>query len=424
MKILLPYGRSDFQIDLPDTGYKIDTLVPRHTQLSSHKPEILVEEALSSPVGGLNPFGTVTRNTRVAITVNDKTRPVPNALLLNPLISRLNQIGVPDTNITLFIASGTHLPMTPKEYKLILPLELITRFTVIPHDCDNYSNLYEIGTTTRGTPVSVNRNFYDHDLRIVVGDIELHHFAGYSGGVKSGAIGMCGRTTINTNHRWLMDTQSRMGEYDHNPLRQDIEEIGRKIGIHCALNAVLNENKEILAVFFGDPVQVMRKGIEVVNGLSRVEIDEKYDLVIASAGGYPKDINLYQSQKAMTHASYFCKQNGTILLIAECSEGVGSDAYLEFMKDVTTTDEVVSKFSRQGFSVGPHKAFQIARILENHKVFLYSSISHAQVSKLLIHPFNPGILSSFLQENIPDQGRIAVIPHATACIPAFVGEAK
>lgn len=196
------------------------------------------------------------------------------------------------------------------------------------------------------------------------------------------------------------------------------------IGIHCALNAVLNESKEILAVFFGDPVQVMRKGIDVVNELSRVEIEEKYDLVIASAGGYPKDINLYQAQKAMTHASYFCKQNGTILLFAECSEGVGSDGYLEFMQDVITTAEVISKFSRMGFSVGPHKAFQIARILENHKVFLYSLISPEQVSKLLIRPFNSGLLSIFLQENIPDQGRIAVIPHATACIPAFVGEAK
>lgn len=424
MKISLPYGRSDYCLELPGSGYRIDTLTPRFTPVPGLEPSSLVEKALSSPVGGFDVLNTVTRNTRVAITVNDKTRPVPNAMLLNPLISKLNQNGVPDTNITLFIASGTHLPMTPEEYKLILPLELITRFCVIPHDCDQVSNLYEIGSTSRGTPVSVNRYFFEHDLRIVVGDIELHHFAGYSGGVKSGAIGMCGRSTINTNHRWLMDTQSRMGEYDRNPLRQDIEEIGRMIGIHCALNAVLNESKEILAVFFGDPVQVMRKGIDVVNELSRVEIEEKYDLVIASAGGYPKDINLYQAQKAMTHASYFCKQNGTILLFAECSEGVGSDGYLEFMQDVITTAEVISKFSRMGFSVGPHKAFQIARILENHKVFLYSLISPEQVSKLLIRPFNSGLLSIFLQENIPDQGRIAVIPHATACIPAFAGEAK
>ncbi len=424
MKISLPYGSSDVQIELPNNAYKINVLNPRPSPVTGPGPENKVQLALSSPLGIINPFSSVTRKTRVAITINDKTRPVPNAVLLKPLLSKLNQIGVPDTNITLFIASGTHVPMEPEEFDLLLPYEVHCRFKILPHDCDDLNNLCEIGKTSRGTPVSVNREFYNHDLKIVVGDIELHHFAGYSGGVKSGAIGMCSRSTINTNHRWLTDKDSRMGEFVHNPLRQDIEEIGKMIDIHLALNAVLNEEKEILEVFFGDPVQVMQEGIKVVNEISRVEIDGKYDVVIASAGGYPKDINLYQSQKAMTHASFFCKQDGTILLFAECREGVGSDGYLEFMKDVTTIDEVFEKFSQQGFSVGPHKALQIARILENHHIYLCSSLSEDQVSKLLLVPFDQGIFRSLLQVMISNQCSIAVLPHATACIPAFKGVSK
>lgn len=424
MKISLPYGSSDYQFNLPTDDYIVDILNPRQTPVTGPGSDKKVEKALSFPLGSVESLNTVTRNTRVAITINDKTRPVPNAVLLKPLISKLNLMGVPDTNITLFIASGTHVPMEPEEFNLLLPYEIYCRFRILPHDCDDDSNLCEIGKTSRGTPVSVNREFYNNDLKIVVGDIELHHFAGYSGGVKSGAIGMCSRLTINTNHQWLMDKNSRMGEFDHNPLRQDIEEIGRMIDIHLALNAVLNEEKEILAVFFGDPVQVMQEGIKVVNDISRVEIDEKYDVVIASAGGYPKDINLYQSQKAMTHASFFCKHNGTILLFAECREGVGSNGYLEFMKEVTTIDEVFDKFSHQGFSVGPHKALQIARILENHHIYLYSSLSEDQVNRLLLVPFNKGIFQSLLEEMISKQRSIAVLPHATACIPAFKGVSK
>lgn len=424
MKISLPYGSSDYQIDLPVNDYKLDILNPRQTPVTGLVPDKKVEMALSSPLGSVDCLRSVTRNTRVAITINDKTRPVPNGVLLQPLISRLNLLGVPDENITLFIASGTHVPMAPEEYHLILPYELFSRFRLAPHDCDDDSNLYEIGTTSRGTPVSVNRNFFEHDLKIVVGDIELHHFAGYSGGVKSGAIGMCSRETINTNHVMLLDPHSRMGEYDRNPLRQDIEEIGRMIGINYALNAVLDEKKEILEVFFGNPVLVMQQGIKVVNDISRVEIEEKYDIVIASAGGYPKDINLYQSQKAMTHASFFCKPNGTILLFAECRECVGSDGYLEFMKDVSTIDGVFNKFSRQGFSVGPHKALQIARILENHHIYLHSSLSQNQVTRLLLAPFDPQELTTFLLVNISYKGRIAVLPHATACIPFFKGAKK
>jgi len=142
----------------------------------------------------------------------------------------------------------------------------------------------------------------------VVGDIELHHFAGFSGGVKSAAIGLCGRQTINANHHLLLDQYSTIGEYDNNPLRQDIEEIGEMIGVNYALNAVLTENKEIIEVFFGDPIAVMRAGIELVKELTLVPVDDLYDLVIASAGGFPKDINLYQSQKAMTHAARFYRE--------------------------------------------------------------------------------------------------------------------
>lgn len=423
MKISLPYGHNELELDLPGNDYTIDCLLPvpisRTLALSAEK---LVEQALSSPIGDRTQFRTVTRNNSIAITINDKTRPVPNNLLLKPLLERFSLLGVPDENITLFIASGTHDPMPKSEFSRILSQEFIDRFRIVAHDCDDNTQLYELGLTKRGTPVLANRLFIEKDIKIVVGDIELHHFAGYSGGVKSAAIGLNGRKTINANHKLLIDPLSRMGEYDQNPLRQDIEEIGALMGIDYALNAVLDENKTVLAAFFGDPIAVMQEGIRKVDQISRIPCENKYDLVIASAGGYPKDINLYQAQKAMTHASYFCKKGGSIILLAECSEGAGSEGFLNFLSDVRSPEQAIQKFEREGFSVGPHKAFQIARILESHAVYLLSSMPARLVKYQMLVPMELSEINRFIPAIVPQNGRIAILPYATACIPYASGE--
>lgn len=422
MIVDLPYGSGHLDLTFTDNMYDVELLLPRQIHSKLIDPTRLVEEALASPIGMSSVFDSLSSNSTVAITVNDKTRPVPNSELIAPLITKLLKHGVHKENITLFVASGTHLPMLPKEFSLILNDEIVQNFKVIPHNCDDKDKLYEIGQTLRGTPVLVNSDFYNHDLKIVVGDIELHHFAGYSGGVKSAAIGLCSRQTINTNHRLLLDPAATIGKYIENPLRQDIEEIGRMIGIDSALNAVLDESKQILQVFFGNPLSVMQSGINVVNQLCQVEIDCMYDVVIASAGGYPKDINLYQAQKAMTHASQFCRQGGMILLFAECREGAGSQGYLDFMINMENPNQVIEKFSQTGFTVGPHKAYQVAEILRKCRVFLRSSMPDELVSALLLTPLSESLdFSGFIHKHAPGAAKIAVLPYATAVIPRIVG---
>ncbi len=414
----LPYGISSINFII-ESNKLVDLILPNKVQPTSSGSE-LVKNALANPVHGVDIIDNLHAGSKIVISVNDKTRPVPNSVLLTPLLEILSNKGISQKDICILIASGTHIPMKPEEFCIILDQDIISKYCIFAHDCDDTSNLLFLGETSSGTPVYVNKIFFEADLRIVVGDIELHHFAGYSGGVKSASIGLCGRKTINTNHLLLLDQRSIVGRYDDNPLRIDIEEIGRMIHVDLSLNAILDEQKRILGVFFGKPVDVMREGIKLVNSISQIHIKNKYDLVIASAGGYPKDINLYQAQKAMTHASLFCKDGGTILLAAECREGVGSDGYVNFMKDVKTIEEIKMKFSRQGFSVGPHKAFQIARIIEKHDVLLHSSIPDNLVKSLLLSPFELDNTNlSKLIEKFPKERRIAILPYATACIPTF-----
>jgi lactate racemase len=419
-KFDLPYGKTTISINLED-NIAANLFLP--AELTSKGDEMeLVNSAIRNPIN--IPFfsKSISNKTTVAITINDKTRPVPNNILFPPLLDELLRLGIPKENILIVIATGTHLPMPELEFSMLLKEEILSEYRIISHNCDDTSNLTYKGTTTRGTPVFVNSLYDRADIKIVVGDIEPHHFAGFSGGVKSASIGVSGRETINHNHSLLQDPKSCVGCYEENPLRQDIEEIGKLIGVDLALNAILNEKKQILHVFFGNPMEVMKAGVREIRETELTMIDQPYDLVIASAGGYPKDINLYQAQKALTHASLFCRVGGTVLLAAACNEGVGSQGYLDFMKGISSHSQVRKKLSELGFVVGPHKALQFALIADKINFMIKTDIENTIMLNLLIQKIDD--LQECVEKSIRNFStppRIAIIPFATATIPKLCG---
>jgi lactate racemase len=413
----LPYGTGSVEFQLPG-NFQAQVIAPQ-IALAAPDPKALVGEAIDHPLGAvtLEDF----RNAQsVVIAINDKTRPVPHGDLLPPLLSRLETIGILPHQITLLIATGTHIPMPPSEFSRVLPQELIDRYPVVSHDADSPDLVY-LGLTTAGTPVLVNRLWMQADARIVIGNIEPHHFMGFSGGVKTAAIGLGGRSTINQNHAMLSHPLARTGRYEDNPMRQDVEEIGRLIGVHFAINAILNTDKKIVKVLVGNPVDVMQKGIQLARQLCQVNINHTYDLVIASPGGSPKDINLYQSQKALTHAAMLARDHGVVILLAACAEGIGSTGYEQFMEGLTTFDQVFQKFKRQGFKVGPHKAFQIARDASRVQVLLVSQMDPDLVRRLLLTPFDDLKSAIEYAENfLPENATTAIMPIAVITIPVLI----
>ncbi|GAP06381.1 uncharacterized conserved protein [Anaerolinea thermolimosa] len=415
----LPFGKSFQQLDISE-DYPQKWIAPPALEPASDPLE-LVKQALQAPLS-LSPeknnfWASVFQNQKVAIAINDKTRPVPNHLLLPPLLEQLRSIGIPRQQISIWVATGSHLPMTTEEFFSILPLSIVEQYPVFSHNIEDKENLIYLGTTSRGTPVWVNRQFYQADLKIVVGDIEPHHFAGFSGGYKTAAIGLAGWPTINANHALLTHPDAWIGKFEKNPLRQDIEEIGSRIGVHLAVNAILNHDKKIVRVFAGHPEAIIREGITASRALWGVDCPELFDLVIASAGGYPKDINFYQAQKAITHASMFCKPGGTIVLLAECSEGIGSTAYEQFMEGKQSIHEIYSHFQTLGFQVGPHKAYQVARLLEKFNIILVSNIDEKRVQRLLLQSA-PNIQIAFqnVLKSYPFSPKIGILPHATTTL--------
>jgi nickel-dependent lactate racemase len=353
----------------------------------------------------------------VAIAISDKTRPVPHAALLPPLLEALDQLGIAPGAITLVVATGLHAPMQQVEFAGILPSDILARYRVVSHDAKATDELVSLGKTRLGTPVQVNRLFAQADLRLVVGNLEPHQFMGFSGGVKTAAIGLGGQDTINQNHARMLDPRSDLARYEDNPARQDVEEIGRLIAVHFALNAVINESKQIVRVLAGEPVAVMREGIPLVLEIYQVAATAPFDLMITSPGGHPKDINLYQAQKALGHAARVTREGGTIILVAACPEGTGSRSYEDWVTGMASHQAVLDRFQREGFRIGPHKAFQIARDAAPRRVLMVTEMPPEFVQKLLLTPC--ASLEAAVKTALQGLGaaaRIGIMPWANATI--------
>ena len=420
MRIAIPYGQSQLAADLPD-AYTIERILPRQ-QAAAPDPAALVRDAVYNPLGDVAPPRA---GQSVAIAINDATRPVPHEVLLPPLLGGLRRAGVADVDLTFIIATGAHPGLAPDEFSAILPPGIAAAYRVICHDASDEANLTFLGETARGTSVTINSAFMAADYRIVIGNIEPHQFQGFSGGVKSAAIGLAGLRTINQNHAMMSHPLAKLGIYDENPARQDVEEIGRMIGIDFAVNAILNPDKAIVAVLAGDPFAVMQAGIPQVKALYEAPVAAPFDLMIASPGGHPKDINVYQSQKGLAHAASVTKTGGWLILCAACPQGSGSADYESWMTQprIRSHGDVLEIFKREGFRLGAHKAFQVARDAARLRTALVSELDEEFLRRLLLHPaldLQTAVDRALAQ--LPGDARIGVMPYANATMPVLISD--
>lgn len=415
MEINVPFGHSSLTATIPNQ-FTVDIIEAPETPPAADALAV-VNTALENLLGEVH-WNEFAKARSVAIAVNDKTRPVPHQQLLPPLLERLSTMGIPDSAITLYVAVGTHPLMSVKEFPAILPADILTRYQVVSHDSVNEDLLVYMGQTSRGTPIWMNKGYVQSDFKIVIGNIEPHQFVGFSGGVKSAAIGLAGLKTINSNHTLMTDPEARLGEYETNPARKDIEEIGQKIGIHLALNAILNKDKQLVYVLAGDPRQVMERGLAHVRQACQAVVRQKYGLVISSPGGHPKDINIYQSQKGLAHATLIARPGGTVILAAACPEGTGSPHYEAWMQGKGSYAEVIRKFKAEGFHIGPHKAYQIARDASRVHLLFCSEMDTTLAKALLLNPV-PDLQTAInlAVADLPPGEHIGILPHASSTIP-------
>jgi nickel-dependent lactate racemase len=242
-----------------------------------------------------------------------------------------------------------------------------------------------MGVTSRGTPIDIFDQVARADLRICLGNIEYHYFAGYSGGYKAIMPGVAAHDSIQSNHSFMTDPSACAGRIEGNPVREDIEEAGKLCPADFILNVVLDEKKEIIRSFAGHPVSAHREGCRFLDGLYGVKIPRRADIVLVTPGGYPKDINMYQAQKALDNAGHAVRDGGIIIWAASCTEGLGDSRFAEWMTSHTCSSDMI-KHIRENFVLGGHKAAAIAMLLERTRIMLISELEPDFVRGIFLKP--------------------------------------
>ena len=329
MVVDLSYGRTQLNLRLPP-GLDV-TVIAKPPMPLVDAPEAAVRAALAEPVG-CAPLGELARDRRSAcILVCDVTRPVPNHLFLRPLVEGLLAGGIDAGNITVLVATGLHRPNEGDELAtLIGDPWVLDRVAVENHDARDDSMHVDLGaTSTRGTPVKLDRRFVAADLRIATGLVEPHFMAGYSGGRKVVAPGIAHADTIRTFHsaRFMEDPLAVQCQLAGNPLHEEQLEIVRMLGDIYAVNTVIDDARRLSFVNFGEIIESHLEAVNFAHDFLTVPLPRKFRTVVTSAAGFPLDQTYYQTVKGMVTPLDILDDDATLIVAADCGEGLGSDAF-------------------------------------------------------------------------------------------------
>jgi len=371
--------------------------------------EAEIRRALAEPIGAPRLRELAAAASSAVVVVSDVTRPCPSYKFLPALLEELRPL--PPGAVTIVFALGGHRPHTPEE-QCALVGEEVAASGVRLLDLDR-DDCVAVGTTSRGTPLAVFRPYLEADLRVCTGNIDYHYFAGFSGGAKAVVPGICAHETIRANHGMMLHEAAKAGVLEGNPVREDIDEAGGLIGIDFILNVVLDEERRVLRAVAGDHLAAHRAGVAFYDARCDLRVDEAADVVVASPGGTPKDMNLYQAQKTLDNVAGAVREGGTVVLVARCREGLGNAVFEEWMTGMRTPGDLVDRIRRE-FVLGGHKAAAIAALLQRVRLFLVSELPDDLVTAMHMTPFpDVGAAVAAALARAGRDARVLVVPHGS-----------
>ena len=417
MKLELGYGPGVQTVEVKDSNVR-DILTPNPVTFDL-TGEAEVRRALEAPIGSKRLGEIVHPGEKIAIVTSDITRPCPSYVMMPPLLDELYAAGVKAEDITLVFALGSHRKHTDAEKRKLAGERAFNEIACIDGDP---STAVHMGVTKQGTPVDIVEVVAKADRRICLGNIEYHYFAGYSGGAKAIMPGVSTRAAIQSNHRMMVEPLACAGNIATNPIRQDIEEAGDICGVDFILNVVLDEHKKIIKAVAGDVTQAHRAGCAFLDTLYEKKIQERADIVIVSQGGAPKDLNLYQTQKALDNAKHAVKKGGIIILVGACQEGLGERVFEDWILRAQKPGDLI-EWVRTDFKLGGHKAAAIAMVLENADIYLVSQMDPALVRKSFLTPFD-SVQQAYdaAVEKLGADASVIVMPYGGSTLPRCIHE--
>ncbi|MFO8165501.1 MAG: nickel-dependent lactate racemase [Thermodesulfobacteriota bacterium] len=419
----MEYGDRFLSVEL-DKGVVLGSIGAKEVEKIANLPAKIIEllrKPISSP-----PLDKIVRaKDTVVILAPDITRLWSGPeQFLPPLVDELNKIGVTDNQITILLGTGDHRTHTPQEVERLVTRDLMDRIEVFDHLAREKKELTYLGETSRSNKVWINRRVMESDKVILTGGIVYHFLTGFGGGPKALSIGVAGYDTIQVNHRLALGTPEQginpkvqSGYVDGNPLRDDVIEIMKMAKAHFLLDTVINPQKEIAGVVAGDPLIAHLEGCRLAEDFFSIPTHLKGDMIVASAMGYPEDINLYQVYKAFDNISRVTKPGGVIVLFAECRDGMGNDDFSHILRAFSSNTDRYN-FLKENCTIGGLMGFGIALWAERFKVVLYSSISPKELENSGIQPVSsPQEAIAMGYDLAPDNPDIVLMPHSSVTFP-------
>lgn len=412
LELNLAYGHSTLPVRLP--ADRVQAVIEPRAEGEPGSETDLLAQALARPIGTPRLRDLATPGQKVVIVTSDLTRPCPSERLLPPILDELAAAGVDDGDITIVLALGLHRPMTEPEMEKAVGSDVYRRVRVINHDPNDTIHL---GVTSAGTPVEIYRPVVEADLRVCLSNLELHYFAGYSGGAKAILPGCASRAAVNANHAMMVRPEAKAGCLEGNPVRTDLEEGVALLGVDFILNVVVDGQHRIVGAVAGEVTAAHRQGCQMVAERGIVPIDRRADLVLVSAGGSPKDVNMYQAQKALDNAAYALRDGGILILVAECPEGLGNPTFETWMTTAGSPDAVLEMIQKE-FILGGHKAAAVAAVQKRAAIYLVSALPEELVRQMGMRPFaTVEAALDAAQSTLGDQASILVMPQGGSVLP-------
>ena len=414
-EIELPYGRSFLKFTYDEARFSI------LTQLSSADAtlsDLDIGAAFDSPIASPPLDEIAGSDDSVLIVVSDATRATASAQVVNLLVRRLVQAGVTPAGIAVIFATGIHRPVTEKEKSELLTPFVVQRLRVLQHDAHDRTKLTTLGTTESGVTVEVNSALKDFSRVILTGGIGFHYFAGFTGGRKSICPGLASAKTIEATHMLALDFESggrklgvAAGLLDGNAVHEECERVAKLVAPAFGINTIVDEKHRAVKAFCGDWRLAHRAGCEYYLDQHSVNISERRDVVIVSCGGSPHDINLIQAHKALDMAALACKDGGTIILLAECSDGLGRPDFLKWF-DAGDARELEARLV-SSYEVNGQTAWALLTKAERYRVCLVSNLPKEDVKLMRMVPVET--ITEALEQ--VGNGEGFVMPRGAAVLP-------
>ncbi|MEA1949856.1 MAG: nickel-dependent lactate racemase [Planctomycetota bacterium] len=388
MRVELAYGRTGLSVELPDENF-VKSLAYRPAQPLAD-PVATLEERLRQPTG-TRPFAELAEGRKNAcVVISDITRPVPNKVILPPLLAALEQSGIARRDILILVATGLHRPNEGEELVEMVGQEIVDNYRIENHFGQRQEEHTYLGESPRGVPVWIDNRYIESDLRITTGLIEPHFMAGFSGGRKLICPGIAALETVRAWHgpAFLEDPKAENGCLDGNPVHEENTWIALCAGCDFIVNTVIDSQRRILQIVAGDMVEAHRQGVDFVRPIVTDTVDEPVDIVVTSSAGYPLDTTFYQSVKGMVTALPVVKQGGTIIIAAGASEGVGSPELHRLIDENPTLDIFMKKVLEDDyFIMDQWQLEELAKVRRKAKVrFVTDAIPAEMVGRLYVEP--------------------------------------